>query len=42
MRKKYKNKYKVNKLFLYISLILRLNNLKIHKFITNFNYILFF
>ena len=47
-RMKIKNRFKVNKLFLYIiskffhifnSFIYRLNNLKIYKFLNNFNYI---
>ena len=48
--KKIKNKFKFNKLFLYIFwytfylflfIIAKLNNLKIYKFYINFNYILF-
>ena len=50
IRKLKKYVFKINKLFLYVSLntfnlfsllIQRLNNLKINKFITNLNYILF-
>ena len=43
-----KNKFKINKLFLYLNsfylfsfIIQKLNNLKIHKFLINFIYILF-
>ena len=43
-----KNKFKINKLFLYSNsfylfsfIIQKLNNLKIHKFLINFIYILF-